>query len=59
MQSDDEIEALLQRDGAALAAYRALPPSHKREYLSWVGEAKLPATQVRRIEKMIQMLKKK
>ena len=40
------------------AVFRALPPSHQREYLSWVEEAKRPDTRIRRIAGMIERLLK-
>lgn len=35
------------------------PPSHKREHLKWIDEAKKPETRQRRIEKMIEHLQEK
>jgi uncharacterized protein YdeI (YjbR/CyaY-like superfamily) len=46
-------EALRQRRGA-LAAYRALPASRKKRYIYWLQTAKRPATQQRRIEKIVE-----
>jgi len=31
-------------------------PSHRREYLKWIGEAKKPETRQKRMEKAVQML---
>jgi uncharacterized protein YdeI (YjbR/CyaY-like superfamily) len=35
------------------AVFLAMPPSHRREYLRYVGEAKRPATRTRRIERSL------
>ena len=51
-----DLAAALDSDPTALAAYRKLPPSHRREYLEWVDEAKRPETRRRRIEKTVRML---
>ena len=48
--------AALRATPAALAAFEGLPPSHKREYLDWIDEAKRDATRVRRIAGMIERL---
>jgi uncharacterized protein YdeI (YjbR/CyaY-like superfamily) len=36
-----------------------LAPSHQKEYLQWINEAKKQETQEKRIAKMIEMLKAK
>lgn len=41
---------------AADRAFRGLPPSHRREYLTWIAEAKKPDTRHRRITKAVQMV---
>jgi uncharacterized protein YdeI (YjbR/CyaY-like superfamily) len=33
-----------------------LAPSHQREYLTWIEEAKKPDTRRRRIERMLEMI---
>lgn len=43
----------------AKAAFEALPPSHRREYVQWVAEAKKPETRVSRAEKAVQRLRDK
>jgi len=55
--SEDLLE-ILKKDKAAFATYEKLPPSHKKEYVSWIMDAKKEETRVRRTEKMITMLKK-
>lgn len=52
---DDFVEAL---DGneAAGATWQTLAPSHVKEYVTWIEEAKKPETRKRRIEQAITML---
>lgn len=50
----DLAEAL--RAGGAASAFARLPPSHRREYLEWIGEAKRPATRERRIRSTVERL---
>ena len=40
----------------ARAAFNALPPSHRSEYVKWITEAKREETVRRRIRKLIPML---
>jgi hypothetical protein len=44
------------RKNQATAAWEKLPPSHKREHVNAVLDAKKPETRARRIEKAIAML---
>ncbi|MET8854414.1 YdeI/OmpD-associated family protein [Amycolatopsis sp. NPDC004625] len=41
----------------AAALFEALPPSHRREYVQWVAEAKKPETRDSRAEKTIARLR--
>ncbi len=43
-----ELTSALAAQPAAGAAFASLPPSHRREYAQWVGEAKRPDTRHRR-----------
>jgi uncharacterized protein YdeI (YjbR/CyaY-like superfamily) len=52
---DDISQALLAAPEAKVAFDR-LPPSHRNEYLTWVAEAKKPATRERRIGEMVRRL---
>lgn len=61
----DDVEALVVHDDLAEAlhgapgareAFEALAPSHKREYLWWVYEAKRPETRQRRIAETVRRL---
>lgn len=52
---DDFITAL-EADEAAVATWRTLAPSHVKEYVVWIEEAKKPETRARRIQNAITML---
>ena len=59
MSSDEiatDIESALAAAPAARVLFDRLPPSHRREYLLWVNEAKRPETRARRIAGMIEKL---
>ncbi len=45
----DALAAALRKNRKALATFEAFSPSHKREYVEWVAEAKREETRERRI----------
>jgi uncharacterized protein YdeI (YjbR/CyaY-like superfamily) len=47
------LTAALQSDAAALAFWARLAPSHRKQWLYWVTEAKKPETQARRIAAVV------
>jgi Bacteriocin-protection, YdeI or OmpD-Associated/Domain of unknown function (DUF1905) len=51
-----ELVAALEENPAVRAAYEALPPSHRREYARWIGEAKQAETRAERVAKMVRRL---
>ncbi|HVY50170.1 MAG TPA: YdeI/OmpD-associated family protein [Devosia sp.] len=51
LQSD--IARALRANPAALARFEALSPSHRKQYLEWISEAKRVVTRERRIAGMI------
>ena len=53
----DDLAALLDAHPDALATYRKLPSSHRREYIEWIDEAKRPDTRRRRIQETIGILR--
>ncbi len=55
----DDVDKALSRSQDAAAAFAALPPSHRAEYLTWIAEAKKPETRARRITGMLARLPKK
>ncbi len=48
--------ALALAAGGAAALFHRLPPSHQREYLTWIADAKRPATRERRIAQTVDRL---
>lgn len=48
--------AALKKNKEALAVFEALSPSHKREYVEWVTEAKQEATRAKRLAAAIEMM---
>lgn len=48
-RTPSDLASALRRVAGASAAFAAFPPSHKREYIEWITEAKQPATRARRI----------
>jgi len=55
--NDSTIKSL--KEAGLLDYFKHLPPSHQKEYLSWINEAKKQETGQKRIVKMIEMLKAK
>jgi uncharacterized protein YdeI (YjbR/CyaY-like superfamily) len=50
------LQKALHANARAQAAFKALSPSHKREYIEWISEAKTEATRLRRIATTIEWL---
>jgi uncharacterized protein YdeI (YjbR/CyaY-like superfamily) len=48
------LAAALKQNSRAADAFRNLSPSHKRQYIHWIVEAKQAQTRQRRIEQTIQ-----
>jgi uncharacterized protein YdeI (YjbR/CyaY-like superfamily) len=46
----------LKKNKKALAAFKALSPSHQREYVEWIAEAKREETREKRLAGMMKML---
>jgi uncharacterized protein YdeI (YjbR/CyaY-like superfamily) len=53
-----DLLAALRADAEAERAFIALPPSHRVEYLKWIGEAKKPETRARRVSETIARLRR-
>jgi uncharacterized protein YdeI (YjbR/CyaY-like superfamily) len=47
------LTAVLKKHATAYAIFRALPSSHKREYIEWIASAKTQPTRDRRIDMAI------
>jgi hypothetical protein len=54
----EALATALATDDDARAAFEALPFTHRKEYASWIAEAKRPETRTRRTQKALQMLRK-
>jgi hypothetical protein len=54
-----DLARALRRNKAAAAAFNSLSPSHKREHVGFVTEAKKPETRIRRIARTIEVLAKR
>lgn len=52
-----ELDHLLSSDPIARGRYDKLPPSHQRECVEYINEAKREETRKRRAQKIIDMLK--
>ena len=44
------------RNNAASATFEKFSPSHRREYVEWITEAKTPATRTRRLEQAVEWI---
>lgn len=55
----EDLRQALAANRAARAAFEALPPSHQREYVEWITEAKKEETRRSRIQKALTMLLEK
>jgi Bacteriocin-protection, YdeI or OmpD-Associated/Domain of unknown function (DUF1905) len=51
-----ELLAALAENQEVRTAYEALPPSHRREYAKWIGEAKQAQTRAERVARMVRRL---
>jgi uncharacterized protein YdeI (YjbR/CyaY-like superfamily) len=56
LKMPSDLAAALERSKAAKRQFEAFPPSHRREYLEWILEAKRPETRARRIQQTIEWL---
>lgn len=52
----DDFAAALARSDPAMATFNAFAPSHRREYLEWITQAKRPETRAKRIAQTIEWL---
>jgi hypothetical protein len=51
-----DLQALLVKNAKARAAFEPLAFTHKREYVTWIVEAKKPETRAARLAKTVEML---
>lgn len=52
----DDLAAALRATPAAQHAFESFPPSHRREYVQWITEAKQPPTRARRITQAVEWM---
>lgn len=52
----DDFKAALKKNPKALATFEAFSPSHRREYVEWVSEAKREETRLQRIATSIEWM---
>ncbi|MCC7539263.1 MAG: YdeI/OmpD-associated family protein [Deltaproteobacteria bacterium] len=52
----DDLREALEATPDAYAAFLVMPPSHRREYLSFIDEAKSTTTRARRILRAMEMM---
>lgn len=52
----EELSSALNRNTKAKAAFEKFSPSHKREYIEWIIDAKTDATREKRVDKTIELL---
>ena len=51
-----ELAAALAKNKTARANFEAFPPSHKREYNEWIGEAKREETKAARVKQAVEWI---
>lgn len=55
-QIPKELQEHIKKDKKLALAWNKFSPSHKKEYLKWINEAKKVETRIKRVEKTIKML---
>jgi uncharacterized protein YdeI (YjbR/CyaY-like superfamily) len=55
-EAPPDLLAALKKNAAARRTFEAFSPSHKREYVEWITEAKREATRARRLEQTLEWL---
>lgn len=53
----DELRCALEKDPESQAWFEGLAPSHRRQYLGWIHEAKRTETRLRRIARTLEMIR--
>lgn len=46
----------IKKNKRALTAFEAFPPSHRREYIEWITEAKTEATRDKRVAQAVEWI---
>ena len=53
LRTPADLAGALKANGRAGEAFKGFSPSHRREYVEWITEAKQPATRQRRLEQAV------
>lgn len=59
LQMPEILQKVLNRKRNAIARFNELAPSHKKEYINWINEAKTAETKLQRSEKVLEMVEAK
>jgi uncharacterized protein YdeI (YjbR/CyaY-like superfamily) len=59
MQMPEEFDRALRKNKKLLSIFEIMPPSHKKEYITWIAEAKRAETKSARIEKALALIAEK
>lgn len=51
-----ELAAALKKNRKASSVFEKFPPSHRREYIEWIADAKRDETKVKRVEQAIEWI---
>ena len=54
LETPDDLLAALKKNKKALKVFEDFPPSHRREYIEWIIEAKTEPTRTKRIETTVE-----
>ncbi|KRD39494.1 hypothetical protein ASE35_03845 [Lysobacter sp. Root916] len=52
----EDLAAALKKNAPARKTFEAFPPSHRREYVEWIVEAKREATRLKRVQQAVEWL---
>lgn len=52
----EDLAAALKKNAKARKTFEAFPPSHRREYVEWIVEAKREATRLKRLQQTVEWL---
>ena len=56
VQVPADLTKALHKNAKARAVFEAFPPSHKREYVQWIVEAKTDETRQRRLDQAVEWI---
>lgn len=56
VKTPTDLMAALKKNKKALANFEKYPPSHKKEYILWIEEAKREETRAKRIEQTVELV---